>query len=109
MKKIIVIATIAIIAAAFTTQAWAKDKLIETEVQKVYFKTDKNGDEYARLIVSEKRKLNGIEYPASVLLMAFSDTVSLVENISAGDKIKAIVSESTYQGNKNYRLVHVIK
>jgi len=108
MKKIIVITIIAILSLIAATNVSAKDKIITTEIQKVYHKQDKNGEPYTRLVISEKRQLNGIEYPASVLLMAFSDVSDQVANLSAGDKLKAIVSESQYNGSVNYRLVHVL-
>jgi len=107
MKKLIAIITIAIISIA--TTAIAKDTIIDVPIKQVYQKIDKNGEPYARIIVSEQRQLNGIEYPASVLVMAFSDVVEETKNLQVGENLKAVVSESLYKGKKNYQLIHVIE
>jgi len=73
MKKFTIITLAITIALISATVSFAKDTIIETEIQKIYRKLDKNGEEYVRLVVSEERRLNGISYPASVLVMAFSD------------------------------------
>jgi len=108
MKKLI--STIIALTIAITAiPAIAKDKILTAPVERIYQKTDKNGETYYRFVIKEDRTLNGITYPASVLIMAFSDVADSVVNISAGDTIKAIVSESMYQGKKNYRLVHLLE
>jgi hypothetical protein len=106
MKKLIVIATIAILS--FTTTAIAADEIITSKIYRIDKKTDKDGKEYIRAVVKEPRTLNGIRYEASVLLMAF-DTQDQLADVSVGDELKMVVSSTTYNGRKNYTLIQVIE
>jgi len=107
MKKIIAIAIVAIIA--MTTLVSAKDMILDTKIHRIYEKQDKNGNPFKLLIIKEKRTLNGVAYEASTTLTSFQDTLDQIENLNAGDNLKAIVSSNQYNGRVTYTLIQIIE
>ena len=78
-------------------------------VQSVGEFTDKNGDKYARIIITETRNLNGVTYQAGVPVMAFGDSKDQLAGVSAGDQISFIADKRLYNGSNSYTLRAVIK
>jgi len=109
LKNAIVAAIIAISFLMVPVLATAADKLIQTTVQDVVKKLDKNGNPYVRIMINEKRSLNGVEYEAGVMVMAFSETVAAAEALQKGQEFKAVVAENDYRGNKSYVLRAIVK
>jgi hypothetical protein len=105
---IVIIAMFAILFAVGTVNA-APDRIIDSKVQTATVAKDKNGAEYVRLIVEDKRSLNGLEYVASVPAMCFGTTVDQAKPIRAGQTAKLVVSESEYQGKKSYTVLHIVE
>ena len=108
MRKYFVILSIIAMLFCFTTVAMAKDVLIDKKVQSITTDTDKNGNEYVRIIVNEVRKLNGVEYEVGVAVMAFSNTVSAVKSLKEGDILKAICASRLYKENKSYTILKML-
>lgn len=106
-KSLLMIMVIGL-ALIFAGNAVAADTMISSEVQEVKIANDKNGNEYARLTISEPRVFNGVKYNASVLCMAFGPNVQAAKQLKTGDTIKAIVSERTYNGSKNYTIQAIL-
>lgn len=100
--------TLAIIFCC-ATFATAKDIQITKEIDQITFKKDKNGNDYARVIVTEKRTLNGVTYDRSVVVMAFAEQAAKLKGYKKGQKLNAIVEEGEYKGNVTYRILDVIK
>lgn len=99
--------TLAILIAMFiafsATPAMAEDVILETTVDSVTLTNDKNGNPYVRVIISEIRTLNGMEYTATVPVMFFGDTATdQVKALAKGDQVKILVNKRIYQGNHSY-------
>ena len=83
---------LAVIVALAAGMVQAADKVIDKEIASVTVNLDKNGNEYVRLIVPEKRKLQGIEYETGVAVMAFGEHVKRAKILKPGDRLKASCS-----------------
>ena len=110
MKKLITVAITILAIAIFTaTISHAADKLIDLKVSKVISKIDKNGDDYKIIIVKVPKTLNGQRYMSSMAVMAFSDTIDLVDAVVVGEQLKAIVNLRQYQGRTSATLLAMIE
>ena len=94
---------------AFSIAIAGPDRILESKVQTSTLAKDKNGAEYVRLIVEDKRNLNGLEYIASVPAMCFGTVAERAKPIRAGQAVKLVVSESEYQGKKSYTVLHIVE
>jgi len=103
---LIVVAILTMMIAA--TMAEARDKILVATAQSVVQDTDKNGNQYIRVIINEKRKLKGIEYEVGVPVMFFGSTIAQGQTIQEGQEFKAIVSDRFYQGRKSYMVIKLL-
>ncbi len=107
MRRIIfIVAVLALVS--FGTAVFAEELIIEKKVNAVTFKKDKNGNEYSRIIVSEKKELNGVAYNKDVSVMAFGDQVATVKTLKKGDTFKAVVADNNFRGNTSYQLLKLM-
>jgi|ADurb_Cas_01_Slu_FD_contig_21_2629360_length_678_multi_10_in_0_out_0_1 hypothetical protein len=104
--SIILISMIFILSWGF---AHAADVMIEKTVKQIVFKTDKNGNPYARVISTEKATINGITYDKDISLMAFGDIYKELKSIKKGQTLKAIAKEQTFRGATSYQILKVVK
>lgn len=104
--NIMVIAlTALILMASFTIgTANAADKLFNATIERVDIQPDKNGNQYARLIVPEERELNGVKYTTTVAVMAFGTAFERASQLKAGDTLYAVCSGREYRGNMSYTI-----
>ena len=109
MKKIFTTLFVAIILAIASLAVAAPDMMMEKEIQQIVFKKDKNGNDFARIIVKDQRELNGVKYDREVAVMAFGDKAQAVRAYRKGQTIKAVVSVGEYRGNPSYTILHVVK
>lgn len=101
------IATMLIVIIALLTAgiASAGDKVINQALTAdPYIGIGKDGNEFVRLMITEKRTLNGMEYDAQVPVMAFTSngTAQQAKSMKKGDTLKAIVQIRQYQGDASY-------
>jgi len=99
---------LAIFVLIFAVNAMAE--VIETTVNEVVVKTDKNGKEYVRLIIPITKSESGITWDDTVPAMVFSngENTSLVEyakTLKPGDKIKCAVKKRIYQGSEYFTIL----
>lgn len=110
MKKHITIAVMALaMLFCLATLVQAADVQIEKTIKQIVFKKDKNGAEYARVIVSEPKTLNGVAYHKDVSVMAFGDVAKQLKGTKKGSTLKGIATESTFRGGTSYQLLQVLK
>jgi len=103
MKKIIATALIAANLIAFVVSlATASYSLIQAQVVSVHESVTKNSQPYVRIIINERRTLNGIEYTAPVPAIAFGHLVPKAKTMKPGTTLKAIVTKSTLNGKTSY-------
>lgn len=88
--------------------AQAEDIRIDATVDSVTVSTDKNGNQYVRIIIIEARDLDGIEYKAGTPVMFFGENVETGKQLQKGDKISAIVNKQMYRGSPSYTIRKVI-
>jgi hypothetical protein len=108
-RTLLVLALIMIIGLAFANMASAQEVVLDTKIEQMAVQKDKNGNEYVRFIIKEVRTLNGIDYEAEVVTMAFGGTVADAKELKTGDTLKAIASVNEYQGRKNYSLIQILQ
>ena len=89
--------------------ASAEDKLINTTIDSIVTKLDKNGNEYTRIMIAEKRELSGVKYDAQVPVMCFQPISDQVKTLTRGTKIKMIVKAQEYKGSVSYTAVALVK
>ena len=107
-RHILLIAVSLVMAIA--SLSYAADKILETTVDSATVALDKNGQEYVRLIVTEPRSLNGIDYMKSLPVMAFGTTVADAKAYQAGDELKAIANyRKLPDGRESYTVISFIK
>jgi hypothetical protein len=110
MKKSLVAVVFAVaVIFCFTTISFAKDVQITKEIKQITFKKDKNGNEYARIIINEPRTVNGISFNKDVMVMAFGDQAKAVKGYKKGSTLNVIAAETEYKGSTNYNVLSVIK
>jgi len=98
-----------ILLTAYAETVLAADEIKEFTVQSAVLKIDKNGNEYVRFIVPEKKSIQGITYEAGVPIMAFGETVAPAKAFKEGDKVKAVVSKNDYNGRTSYTVVAFVQ
>ena len=108
---VIAIALFAILMCGLMAHpAMAEDKILDAKIQSIENKLDKNGNQYCRIFIAEKRELSGIQYETSVAVMGFG--AGLVEQLKAkkaGDTVKLIVAENEYKGRTSYNIIALVK
>lgn len=110
MKRTTAVCMIALaVLLAFASFAIAGDIMIDKKIKSVTFKKDKNGNEYARIIVTEPRELNGVHYVKDVVVMAFGDTVAKAKTLKQGTNLKGVATAQEYRGNVTYHLLEISK
>lgn len=88
---------------------YAEDVKLEGKISAVQVSQDKNGKEYVRALLPEKRQLNGISYDTTVAVMFFGDTVQHGKVLKAGDTLKCIAAKKLYNGNASYSVLAMVK
>ena len=82
--------------------AVAEDMEINTTVDQVVTKLDRNKVEYTRCIITEMREKNGIPYPKTLAVMFFGEHNARAKALKAGDTIHGIASLGEYKGRQSY-------
>lgn len=110
MKKLTLVAIVAMAIVSVSVSAMAKDVLLKGDkIVSISTQNDKNGNEYTRIFIKQDRSLNGVAYHVSVPIMAFGETAALAQNLEVGSEIHAICKEGSYKGSKSYQLLAIIK
>ena len=103
---------LAIFAVAFgnlVPLAMAADQPLTAKADSVTIMPDVNGNTYVRIIITEKRSLNGVSYDKSIPVMFFGKKlVDKAKGIKEGDTFKAIVTPREYQGRESYTALSLL-
>ena len=98
MKRFFSIVAMAVVLAMALSigVAYADDvKLENVKVDSIVTKIDKNGAEYTRIIFTEMRSIDGVDYPAGTPLMAFGQQA--YQLISNWDQIAPGLPENFFE------------
>jgi len=87
---------------------YAEDVKLDGKISAVQVSTDKNGKEYVRVLIPEKRSLNGVSYDTTVAVMFFGDHVVAGKSLKAGDALNCIASKKLYNGNASYSVLAML-
>jgi len=112
MKKYLAIITLCLIVSMTSiVPATAEDVALKgVTVESASTLIDKNGVEYVRLIIGEKRTLSGIAYTSTIPMNAFGSLATPeAKAIKSGDKVSAICRSKTYQGSRYLTVISWIK
>jgi len=109
MKRFLVFAVALICLVSFASLAVAEDKIINLKIQSVTTAMTKTGSPYVRVIVGEKRTLQGISYEAGIPAMCFGPVADAAKTLKAGDMLKAVVSERDFNGRSSYTVLSILK
>lgn len=108
MKKMtswLVLLVALMVGIAFTSIAFAEEKVMSIKVEKVDVKKDKNGKEYARIWTSVDKTLNGVKYKRSMPIMAFGETATAAKKLAKGSTVKGVVETGKYKDRETLTLL----
>jgi hypothetical protein len=107
---IAMVIVVSLICTAGLVAANAADQLINSPIESVVTKIDKNGQSYTRFIIEEERTLNGTSYTTTVAVMAFGDMAQVAKqkNLSKGNTLRAIVTPNVYNGRTSYNILSFV-
>lgn len=108
MKKFSsVLAIVAALAIMFIGigAAMAADVELNSKISSVKIALDKNGNEYVRFIIAEKKDLNGFAYETEAAVMVFGGAVATAKTMKAGDTLSAICNQGEYKGRTSYTVL----
>lgn len=105
MMSLMVLLVALMVGIAFTSTAFAEEKVMTIKVDKVDVKKDKNGKEYARIWTTVDKSLNGVKYKRSVPVMAFGETATAVKKVAKGSTVKAVIETGKYNGRDTLTLL----
>ena len=108
MKKMLTLFVVLLSLFAFTGIVMAEDMQLNTTVERAIVKKDKNGAPYVRVLIQDKRELNGVEYEKATSAMAFGDLVPQASKLKKGDKLNAIVAKSEFRGGTSYQILKIL-
>lgn len=109
MKKFYAVLFALLTLVCFATVSMATDMIVEKQIKQIIFKKDKNGAEYARLIVGTTKTLDGVSYSKDTSMMGFGDIVKELKTYKKGQNIKAVVAENQFRGGISYNILKVLK
>lgn len=111
MKRIMfaLVALCFVCSLAFVAPAIAVDKILTAKIDSVVQAKDKNGSPYTRVIVLEKKSLQGVEYESGVPAMAFGSVAPKAAALKAGGTLKAVVSEREFNGRSSYTILSILQ
>ena len=85
--------------------ASAAEVLLKAKADTVSINLDKNGAEYVRIICTETKAIQGVEYEIGTPVMAFGTHVAEAKLLKNGDKFSAIVQKRTFEGRDSYTVL----
>lgn len=88
-----------------STPAHATEQLLTFKAESVSVLKDKNGAEYVRIIMSETKSSNGINYKSSAPINAYRELVADAMKIKPGDTVTCMADKNEYQGKTFYRVL----
>ena len=101
MKKIFTLFVFLFSLLSFAGIVLAEEVTLNTPVEQVIVKPDKNGNVYVRVVFLDSKKLNGA--------MAFGNQVAAASRLKKGDTLNVIASKSTYRGGTSYQILKFLK
>lgn len=107
MRKIA--ALILVFAFLMPVLAHAEDMILNTKVERVSSKINKDGNPYVIIFVQEERTLSGIAYTAEAPVFAFGASRNEASQVKEGETMKAIVSKRDNGGDTTYTLRKIIR
>jgi hypothetical protein len=109
MKKLFTVFVVLFSLLAFTGVVLAEDVVLNAPVERAIVKKDKNGNAYVRVLIQDKRELNGVTYDKTTSAMAFGDQVTTAAKLKKGDTLNVIASKSDYRGGVSYQILKFLK
>jgi hypothetical protein len=68
---------------------------------------DKNGNDYVRMLVSEKKASQGVNFTQSTTINAYRDLVPAASKIKPGQEVTAVVEKREYQGRSYFTVLGI--
>ena len=109
MKRLFTVFVVLFSLLAFTGVGLAEDIVLNAPIERVLTKKDKNGATYVRVLIQDKRELNGVTYDKTTSAMAFGDQVGPAAKLKKGDTLNVIASRSDYRGGTSYQILKFLK
>jgi len=102
-----ILAILSLIAIA--APALAMDVMVTAPIAGTDTLLDKNGNEYVRIIITEARSLNGVNYTTETLVMAFGAQVEPAKSLKSGQTFKGICDRRIFRDRISYTVLKVIE
>ena len=113
MKKVFrsmfTLAIVLLTLLSFAGLVLAEDVQLNSPVEKVVIKKDKNGDTYARILIKDAKEMNGVSYNKDTSAMAFGDMVADAKKLKKGETLKCIASKRDFRGGTSYQVLKFLK
>lgn len=109
MNKVAI--TTIVIVAMFTffaisaNSAFSAEMMFEAQIASIETLIDKNGNEYTKAIVNVDETIEGVKFSIGRALMAFGNLSDDLAAYNAGQTVKAVVQERTFQGSTYYNVL----
>lgn len=105
MKKLLVIGLMLLMAVSVAIGA---EEIVKGEITSVTQATDKNGEDYTRLIVKFARTLEGTEYEVELPVMAFGSLAGPAAQKNQGDILNAICQKRIFNERESFTIVALL-
>lgn len=103
MKRFIIALTL-VLAFAFAAQA---EQVVTITPDSVTVLKTKAGEDYVRMLVSEKKTANGITFAQSTTYNAYRENVPAASKCKPGTPITAVVEKREYQGRSYFTILGI--
>ena len=87
---------------------YAEDVKLDGKISAVQVSQDKNGREYVRVLIPEKKSISGVSYETTTAVMFFGDHVAAGKVLKIGDTLSCIANKRDYKGSASYTVLAMI-
>lgn len=109
MRKLIILLSIITLMLLITTPAFAKDVILNSPIDSITTGVTKNGNPFVRIIITEQRTLDGVEYLAGTPVMAFRGHVNAALEMKDGEMLHCVATERLWNGRKSYTILKLLE
>ena len=107
-KLYVAVGVLLLLSMVIVPATMAAEAMIDLTITDKVIATDKNGNEYVRIIVGETRNIQGVDYEIGVAAMAFGSHVDQAKTLNIGENLKAIVNSRIYNGRQSYTILKIL-
>lgn len=110
MRRLVSVGMAVCLLLLFASVAISAEVMVTGKIQTIVKDAvDKNGNSYARAIISESKSLGGVQYESGVPAMFFGTELhEAAQSLEAGDTVKFIGTKRTFNGRDSYTVQKIV-